>query len=271
MGTNISHQTIDSTTAIVQNVMNQITTSITNEAILNAYTNQHAELDGSGGNFKRCPIKITQNASTTALAFGDVSNGLTSQLDNQLQAKLKEELSNTLEQLNKGINFGQTNIADVRTRTNTYIEQNLKNIINQSIKNTVSTTGKHDQFAKINLKGANCIDSSAGIDQESMMNLMAQNIANNIVENVVKNSAVADIEKKVEQKVSQINSGLDLGIGLIIGFIILIGIFSFFAKSFLASKIGKIVIVSLILIAVGFLIYFIYKRSQPDSKKVKIK
>jgi hypothetical protein len=270
MGTNISRQQVDSTTELVQNVMNEVITSSTNQTIVNAYTNQHAEIDAHGANLTRCPLTITQNASTTALALGDVSNGLTAQLDNKLQAALNEKFDQTLKQLNEGINFGQTNVADVTTRTRTYLEQNLKNVINQSVTNVVQTTGKTDQNAKINLAGATCVDSPAGIDQKVVTNLISKNIAQTVVDNTVKNATEAEITKAVEQKVEQINKGLDFGIIIIVVIILaLLGVFGFGFKTILSNPAAKIAIGALILVGLGFLGYFIYKRFfRSDSQKV---
>lgn len=272
MGANVSNQLVDSTSKITQNIMNSVITNTANEAIANAYVSQHAEIDAAGANLYKCPTEIKQDAKVTALAFGDLSNTLSNELDNKLQAKLKEEIKNVLEQVNKGVNLGQTNIADVTTRTQTYVEQNLKNLIQQSIKNTVQSTGAGDQYAKINLRGVKCVNSPAGITQGMIMNLMAKNISRNLVDNIIKNSAVAEIDKKVEQSVKQKNEGLDLGIGLVIVGIIIVVVLGFTVfKTFLQSPAGKLLMFVIVLGLLGLLGYFIYKKTRPDKEKAGIK
>lgn len=270
MGANYSRQVVDSTTEIVQNVMNSISNEVDAQTIINSYLRQNAEIKAVGANLRNCRFTITQDASNTALAFGDTNNALTNKLENELKAKLNEIIEQKLTQLNKDLNLGQFNIGDVISRTRTYISQNLSTYIKNGIRLVVQTNGVTDQSARIDLSGANCVGSVTEINQKGIMNLMAKNISQNIVDNTVKNSAVADVEKKISQDISQTNAGLNLAIGGLIFILIAVIVLAFTVlKTFLQSPAGKILMVVVVLLILAALGYFIYKRTRPDIEKIR--
>ena len=268
MGTNVSNQVVDNTTEIVQDVITSVVSRVENQATTSAYVKQNVTLDLHGAKLTNCPTKVTQNAQVTALALGDFNNDLSAQITNELSAKLAEEIQQTLDQLNSGINFGQTNVANVVAESKAYIEQHLQSYVEQTIKNTVQTQGSTDQNAIINLAGVVCKNSPIGVDQDALIEVMSQNLSQTVVDNVIDNTTAADVAKKVEQEVTQTNEGLELGIGLIILALVILGVVFFVFKGFFSSTAGKILMAVLVLVLLAGLGYLIYKWTQPDSKKV---
>lgn len=264
MGTNISKQVIDSTTSITQKVLNEFVNTAETEAIARAYSNQEAVIDATGARLYKCPVTIEQDAKVTAASFGDTSNQLSNNLANELKAQIKEKLEQTLQQANKDLNLFQTNFSDVRTKSSTYIDTELTNIIKNGIKNTVVSEGVSGQKATIILRGADCVESPATITQKALIDIMARNISKSIVENTIKNSISAEVDKEIKQKVEQTNAGLNIAIVAIIILLVIVGGAGFILK----SPVGKIIMIVLVVAGIGALAYFIYKRTRPDSEKI---
>lgn len=238
MGTNVSSQLVESTTKIVNEAMTNIANDSSNITKSSAMGYQTATVNAQGAQLVRCPITITQDANVTSQAFADSRTNYQTDLTNTLATKLQEQIDQKLSQVNKELNIGQTNVADITTRSKAYIENNLATIIKSSISNVVDVSAGSTQTATINLQGVRCVDSPQGIRQEALIAVMAQNISQSAVTNIIKNSVSTDIQKKIEQSVAQTNSGINpfALVGIILLVLVLIGSAVFFVPKMLKKK-----------------------------------
>lgn len=262
MGANVSSQLVDNYSETVNKVITEVTNRIENVNKINLYASQEVELDLSHAKLNKCPVRISQHASSIASAFSDSNSTLSQQVVNELTNKIEKQIAQSLDQVNSGLNIGQANIANVKTKMTTYAKNIIENKVKNTIKNVVGSTTSMSQT--VHLKGAflDCTDSPIEIDQKVIIKSLASNISKAVVESIVDNKAANDIKEKIDQKVSQVNKGLD------ISFILILVILLAIAYKFFTNKTVLTVVCILIVVLI---VFYIYKRTRPDSEKISMK
>lgn len=228
MGANVSNQSISSLSRIITNTLNKSITNIKNTVNVKQYIKQDMDLAIDSVN---CDLHISQEGKLIGNLVLKNNAKLIQQVKNDAASKLQELVKNKLDQVNKGLNLGQMNIANVHTTTNTFIENNLSNIIRDEISSTISSSSDIDQKITLHVGSWDCKEGST-ISQSGIIKTLASNISTSIVDNFMTNKSVTDIQKKVEQSVSQKNIGLDFSIILVL---VIVGGY-FIGKKFLGKK-----------------------------------
>jgi len=234
MGANSSKQITESTTKIVNDVLNETLNTIENTAEARAGNFQTMEIvwDGSTVN---CPVTIVQDGIVKARAMVNATNSLATLMETNLKNTLDKEIQNKLEQINRGLSFGQINVSTQKTSIMTNIENKIKNIVKNSVENIVKTSGNSDQKILFSAKNAviNCPEGGGGINitQKALVEVVAETIATNIVETVMATEAANTIKEVVDNDDKKKNSGLDLTgwilwvvVGIIVFILIIIGV-----------------------------------------------
>lgn len=210
MGSNVSNQMIESTTAIVSKAMTEISTTVNSGTSSYTTATQEMPIYIKGLTMINSSGTFTQSADLTVSTMLESSADLSNDLANKLKATLKETMVNDLTQANEGLNLGQLNISNARQSTSTYIENNLENIINSTINNVVTQYINGRQVMPVTLLDVTMKGSSIVFNQEMQIKAIAKNVSTSIVKNVIKNALTADVAKDLTNKTEQLNKGLDM-------------------------------------------------------------
>lgn len=224
MGANVSNKMVDSTTDLVSEIMNKISTEIENESTSYIVSDQYMYVSIKNSNIN-CSIKVKQDAVVSLSTMLSNSNTLSNDLTSALLSKITEKMTNDLTQANKGLNIGSLNVSNAEQKTKTYLKQNLTTDIETGIKNSISQTidGRQKLYFDVESSNIKCPRSGKiEIDQSMLIDAVSRNIASNIVNNTIKNLVSGSIEKKMKNKLKQDNEGLGNLMVLIIGVIITI-------------------------------------------------
>jgi hypothetical protein len=210
MGVNVSNQMIDSTTSIVSNALNEVSTELNSSVSSYTASTQQMPIRIKTTKMVNSNLNFSQNADLKITTMLQNSNELSNDLTNKLEAKLKETLTNQLTQANEDLNLGQLNISNAQTSTKTYIEQNLSTVIKTGVNNSVSQYANGIQYMPVEIKDVLMENSSMNFSQSMLIKVLAKNISTNIVDNVIKSTLTADVQKKIQNKAEQLNKGIDL-------------------------------------------------------------
>jgi ElaB/YqjD/DUF883 family membrane-anchored ribosome-binding protein len=238
MGTNISSQLIDSTSSLVGEVMNEMTTKVENKTSTYTGAFQIMKVEFSNMNIEGCSILLEQHAEVSVSALLNNTTKLTTDLSTSLMSKIKEEMKNTIEQVNKKLNLGQVNTARAIAKTNTYLEQNLTNNISVGISNSLKQTTEGTQVIDFNMKNSDIKCPSGGmikVSQNMLIDVISKNIATSIVDNTIENVVTGTLEKEIKNKGTQLNEGIDIAFILMVCVIIA----SCIGLSYLGIKFGS--------------------------------
>lgn len=218
MGANVSNQTSEQMSSIINSVMTEAITNISREQ-----TNITENIQNiifsiiAKGDVKN--VSIEQDAKASIYILSTMSDKIANSFDTEIQNKLTNAITQALKQQNKGINFGQVNASNQQQIIKQYIQNNIKNIIKTSISSKVSNVSRTKQGMNINIVARNV--SNITISQKMMIEAISKSAADTIVDNTVKNKATNEASASGSQSVSQINAGITLFGGLI--FLLIIG------------------------------------------------
>jgi hypothetical protein len=241
MGVNVSKQSNESISNIVNQTMTDISSEINNEVstITKSYQIMRIKIKGlktHGGD-----LNISQKASVSVTSMLENSNELSNVMANKMTTKIKKELEVQAELSNKKLNLGQVN---------TSIQDNLsvinvQNIIKTAVSTTINNKVQPSTFGGQNLEmESEEIDTGGGnynLSQENLISVIAKNISNNIVTNVLKNVVDVDLEEKLKAKAKLLNDGVNINMfaGIIMIIVLIIGAGYLSVKGGGAKKISK--------------------------------
>jgi hypothetical protein len=237
MGANTSEQLIDSTSDLVSEVMNKMSTTV--ETKTSTYTGSFQIMKVEFSNMKivGCGILLEQHATVNVSALLNNTTTLTTDLSTEIMSTIKEEMKNTIKQKNEKLNLGQANVSKAITKGNTYLEQNLTNDISVGISNSLKQTTEGTQVIDFNMKDSEITCSPGGIikvSQTMIIDAIAKNIAKSIVDNGIENIVTGELEKAIKNKAKQLNKGIDIKFIVIVCVIIA----SCIGLSYLGIKFG---------------------------------
>ena len=216
MGANVSSQLNESTTKVVNSVLTDIAVKIDNsvQSVQNIdQTTNFSMVDSKVGG----DVNISQEATMTVTAILEADTNLKNEIANEIKNKLKETMENTVKQANTDLNIGQANIAVAINRTNSYIENNIQNLLSTGISNSVQNVGKTKTILNMEVIRSE-VGGNINITQKAQITAISKNIAKTIVENSIKNALTTDITKDLTNIADQKNTGINLiaGLGLIV-------------------------------------------------------
>jgi hypothetical protein len=210
MGTNISKQSVESLSTVVNESLMRITTEVKNENLITQSSYQYMDVSMDG--VRGCMgFVANQEAEIKASVMAENSTEIANRMKAELMNSIKKELTNTLKQTNKDLNLGQTNIGILETNSKSYIENKLEFDIESGITNTVSTSQDGKQIMRFNILNFECLNGGVlELNQSMVMKVVAENISKNIVNNTIKAAVTNEVKEKIKQEVVQLNEGIDI-------------------------------------------------------------
>lgn len=272
MGTNFSQQIAESLSSTINEAITEVVQSYDNTTTLSSHSNQTVDVDLSDAYLgKGCTFTVDQQASQFLSALAQSDQTVLNDLSNKLETTVKKQLEQTLTQANEGLNLLQTNVANVRTFSNTQLSSVIRNSLITSIKNTVKSESGSDQMIRFYAPRLQCEGATVTLGQTTVITALAQNFSKSVVSNIIKNEAVVDLAEEITQKVSQINKGLDFGLILIVILLVVLGVAAFLLKRLLSNPAVKIGLIIALIALLGLGGYLLYKRTRSDKDKAGIK
>jgi hypothetical protein len=259
MGANVSNQSAKALTTIINKNLTEIVSNARTETGSQAVVKQTINLWMEGVDMKKCPVTVDQLADINTSTLQQTNNQMVAELANRIKNDVSADLKQKLTQANDGLNLGAANVGNVQSKVETYLENNMHNIIRTGIENIMQNDAKTDQEVWIIAKNVTCTEGGFVINQKSLIQLISENVANTIVKNVVENVAVAEVKAAIVNDVSQKNTGLSLSFG---GIIIVVIVGGFIAFKTMMPPVGLIIkiaipaVIGLVLVALVFFLWF---------------
>ena len=206
MGTNISVQDNESLTSIVNKSVTKTASEFKNSSTTSSSSDQTISvkiIKSITGN-----INASMKTSIGVTAILQADTNVMTKLTNDLTANVNKRLNNNLTQLNKELNFGQTNVASVKNKTVNNTVNDVTNSVTLGVQNSVEMDVSGKQIT------AFIIDQSKignmTINMESIITALSSNIAKAIADTSVKNTLDSKEITDLTNTVSQTNDGLDV-------------------------------------------------------------
>jgi hypothetical protein len=248
-------QTVNDITQIVNNTVNSVTqtaaTNCTGVANLNLRIGTYASsVNSQTGEiqYSQCAIvpeqgtiNISQFVSNSCNLTGGIENTLNNQFQNQLKNNIQQYLDNNVKSTNGFLAAGiaiaaQENIttADIATDITNTLTNNLNNTCNAIL--TASANGEIQICGNYNLN----------FNQKAVNTNLTTCMVNNLINNISSNQQLDDIVQKAITNTGAGNTGFDLA-----------GIFKWIIIA---------VVVIIVLVGIGFLLFFIFGNKGGEKK-----
>jgi hypothetical protein len=197
------------TTNITNNFMQKMSTNISNTNSAEMSLNQKLNFRAPFATLKDCNLDIRQDQGGKVKATMDSLTQLSEEQKADLSADIANAQKQALEQANSGISMpGTSNESDVENEITTNVENNLEMSISKTIKNMNYSKGSADQEATIDLYGMSCDGSNIKIDQNQVLEVVAENLSETVADSVQSGAAVTKAVNKQTQEVKQTNTGI---------------------------------------------------------------
>ena len=142
-------------------------------------------------------------------------------MENDIVQKAKNNLQNSLKQVNDGLNLGQMNFNNqaqsVIAESEVKIEQRVRNIIETSL----STWNENSQKLEITLNGT-LRGEQCNFSQSIISNVISENISKGIQDTISKTKSYQSIINDLQNKATQKNIGLFGGAGGLLLLVIIV-------------------------------------------------
>jgi len=206
MGTNISKTDNTSLTNAINNSISEVQTDVENKVTSSSYSYQDLDIDI--GYVKSDTFKVVQISDVTTKALLHSDTEIVSALATKLSNKAAADLSASLDQTNKDLNFGATNVGITRQIINNNTINNMNSMIKNGIKNASVVVTTVNQEMKVRIGHAEI--KKFEITQESIIKSISESIASAIVKSTAETIASNESTAKLKSIVKQKNEGLDI-------------------------------------------------------------
>ena len=159
------------------------------------------------GIIDNCPLKLGQQITSQTVAIGQVSDTQTAQLATQLQSTLEAALKQSTDMVNGLAAATGGNSQDVTTNIKNTIDQSIKNNITSTNINQVAASSVNTQTMTLNI--AACQNSPISATQGIVSNVIAQNILTKISTDIASSSLIATASASASQDSGMHNQGLN--------------------------------------------------------------
>ena len=133
MGTSVSNKTQKSVYRETVKSVNKSVTNVENSSKSDASLVQQAKISCKACSLKNgCKIELNQKGQAAATAILNADNDLAKEMSNDLGTKLKQAVDSEIKQANKGFNFGNTNVSNLKQQSETIINKQTENIMKSS-------------------------------------------------------------------------------------------------------------------------------------------
>lgn len=207
MAVNLGEQEQKNLTTAIQNALTDTSKKLESSGSYTSSIKQHCALTCVD-----CEVKGTveyNNIVNSALhIMQNDSANLSTEAQSSVKSAIKNELEASIKQGNKGLSFGQVNMADVYQEINNYIDTNMKSIIDNSVSGFISIDNEVDQSCKLDFSGSK-IYGKLEVTNEVVLNVTASMITDSIIRDISNLSSDVDVENAMTAKLIQLNKGLD--------------------------------------------------------------
>ena len=215
-GENEVSNTNKQTTDVITNSLSSISNDLTNEIRQDVTASQKMNIQAGNitlsGEGTECNIKATQDM---AIGVHSVLSAVTS-LDSTQMADLATKVSNSqsqqLEQVNKKLNLGNSNKAEVDNEIRTHIESNMESIVSNSIMNMNMTTVSTSQENIVKLGDITAMDGAKcnlEFNQNMALDIVSEQMSDQAASSLQSLKSYSDVANKQTTAISQLNEGIE--------------------------------------------------------------
>lgn len=215
-GENEVSNTNKQTTDVITNSLSSISNDLTNEIKQDVTAVQKMNIEAGNitlsGEGTECNIEATQDM---AVGVHGVLSAVT-KLDSAQMAELSTKVSNSqsqqLEQVNKKLNLGNSNKAEVDNEIKTHIESNMESIVSNSITNMNMTTVSTAQENIVKLGDITAMDGAKcnfKFNQNMALDIVSEQISDQTSTSLQSLKSYSDVANKQSTAISQLNEGIE--------------------------------------------------------------
>jgi hypothetical protein len=207
MGANLSVQTNKTISTVVNDTITESVAKMTNTVETLTSLEQNVIVNIYGGDIAG-DIKVSQKGKIAVKILTKLDNSAMAEITNKIQTKLKQQVEQGSKQKNQGINLGQLNTSIQVQEMDTFVQNNVRNIVKTEIDNVITNRVSGKQQVSINLVDVN-LGGDMVISQDALIKNIADNVAKNIISTVVDNKLITDIDQAGKQSSIMENIGVD--------------------------------------------------------------
>ena len=175
MGSNISSQQSNQLENAVTSVINKQNSSTS--TTVKCDSNSMQKMNLGSVNAVGCNIDISQTSNVKLDCLLKSVNNLKADQTSDMVTDLTAATQQMLTQKMKGLNLGQSQIANINASAATFIKNNAQNIINSNINNTISLNASSSK--EIDIKSIQCSGGSTiKLTQDGIVNSIAKATVN---------------------------------------------------------------------------------------------
>ena len=266
MGTNVSKQTIDQVSEIVNSTVAKATNEVVRKNKNSAKGNAIVKIDIGEGALT-CGFNITATAS----AHMEVLSQMTAEQNNDLMTQIMNTVAQTAEQLseqeNEGLNIGQTNVSvqinNIKSSVKNKVLMEANNFFKtfdyQIVQGRAQITQSFGAYSK-----QDCSRGGNTFTAEAQVKLINDNIADIVQSNILETLVSNEVVQKASNTSYQKNKGLTLD--FMLGFLLILLLFAggaYLMKDILKDNI--IILIGLVMVVVGIIFIFSFYTSNNNK------
>ena len=204
------------TTDVITNSLSSISNDLTNEIRQDVTAVQKMNIEAGditlSGEGTECSIKATQDMAIGVHSVLSAVTKLDSAQMAELSAKVSNSQSQQIEQVNKKLNLGNSNKANVDNEIKTHIESNMESIVSNSIKNMNMTTVSTAQENVVKLGDITAMDGAKcnfEFNQNMALDIVSEQMSDQTSTSLQSLKSYSDITNKQTTAISQLNEGIE--------------------------------------------------------------
>ena len=210
--TNTNKQTTDVITNSLSSISNDLTNEIRQDVTAVQKMNIEAGNITLSGQGTECTIKATQDMAVGVQGVLNAVTKLDSQTNGGIVTKVSNSQSQQIEQVNKKLNLGNSNKANVDNEIKTHIESNMESIVSNSITNMNMTTVSTAQENIVKLGDITAMDGAKcnlEFNQNMALDIVSEQISDQTSTSLQSLKSYSDVTNKQTTAISQLNEGIE--------------------------------------------------------------
>jgi len=239
MGANISTQINENVQKIVSDTLNEQSSNTDNSLDCLADQTQVLNIGGKDATISltnKCKMSIKQESHVKLDCMIKATKETNMKQSSEAIDKLKNLAKQKLEQENEGVNFGQLNISTAISKSDQYIEKNVKNIMNSVVNNALKVDVNASNVINLDFKNFDCDGAEIDISQSGVIKNIAKVVSKELITGWQKAVGITTIVNETEQEAVQKNEGLS---GLAIFGIVFVVLIILIIMAYLYSKMSS--------------------------------
>jgi hypothetical protein len=207
MGANVSSESTDKLNKSVNKTINDFSTTIENSVSGKAISVQKMNVYFDGVECDE--LNINQISSVKLSIINQNQSALATAIKDTFKNNISDLTKSVTEQSNEDLSLGQANVSDKTTKIQSIIENDVHNIVSNTLKNSFETTSSSDQTLSIPLRNTR-VKGKCTFTQSSIVENISQNIVKNVLDNIAEKLSDNTIKGESDNKNSQKNAGIDV-------------------------------------------------------------